>query len=52
MPYPGQGFPQGFGLGPSGRCICPRCGYSQPHERMQPCSRLLCLKCGVRLVRE
>lgn len=52
MTYPRQQFPQGFGLGPGGSCVCPNCGHQQPHGRMQPCSNILCPHCGVRLIRK
>jgi predicted Fe-Mo cluster-binding NifX family protein len=32
-------------------CICPECGFQQPHERGIPCSQVNCPSCGNRLVR-
>lgn len=40
------------GRGPDGRCVCPRCGYSVPHERGVPCSTLKCPKCNLSLERK
>ena len=40
------------GKGPDGRCVCPKCGYSVPHERGVPCSNLKCPKCNVNLERK
>jgi len=41
----------GFGLGPSGECICPKCGYKQTHTRGVPCYELKCPKCGAAMTR-
>jgi len=40
------------GMGPSGFCICPKCGYKTPHKPGIPCRDERCPNCGVRLVRE
>lgn len=40
------------GKGPDGACLCPKCGYSIPHERGVPCSTLKCPKCEVNLERK
>ena len=40
------------GKGPDGQCVCPKCGYSIPHEREVPCSTLKCPKCNVNLERK
>jgi len=45
-----MGGPVAGGLG--GMCKCPKCGYTEPHERATPCSKKLCPKCGTRMVRE
>jgi len=41
----------GRGLGPGGECVCPSCGYTEPHQIGQPCLTRVCPKCGMRLVR-
>ncbi len=50
----GQGRGRGNkpGSGPGGNCLCPHCGYRQPHVAGQRCMDLTCPKCGTRLVRE
>lgn len=49
---PGRGrMPGGFGLGPSGECICPKCGAKMPHQRGTPCNQLKCPKCGALMTR-
>ena len=55
----GRGGGQGPGrkggsaaAGPGGYCVCPHCGYREPHERAQPCYEKKCPQCGTRMVRE
>jgi predicted Fe-Mo cluster-binding NifX family protein len=38
--------------GPSGVCVCPQCGHSEPHERGTPCTQKQCPKCGTPLNRQ
>ncbi len=38
--------------GPSGTCVCPQCGYKEPHERGVPCIERRCPKCGAVMIRE
>jgi len=38
--------PGGFGLGPGGECVCPKCGTRAPHQRGIPCYKQTCPKCG------
>jgi len=45
----GQG--RGFGVGPSGHCVCPACGEKVAHERGVPCYSMKCPKCGKPMVR-
>jgi len=43
--------PGGFGLGPSGECICPNCGAKAPHQTGVPCYETRCPKCGTPMTR-
>ncbi|MDD4990483.1 MAG: cation diffusion facilitator family transporter [Candidatus Pacebacteria bacterium] len=40
------------GKGPSGYCVCEKCGYKTPHQRGIPCSTLKCSTCNINLKRE
>jgi len=42
----------GAGQGLGGSCVCPNCGYSTSHLRMDPCMHQGCPKCGTKLVRK
>lgn len=42
----------GRGMGPSGRCVCLKCGYSVPKKAGVPCLDERCPSCGTALVRE
>jgi hypothetical protein len=53
----GQGQGRGrmggpFAAGPGGNCICPNCGYKEPHVVGQPCNQKICQKCGARMTRD
>ena len=50
----GQGSGQGnrAGLGPTGKCVCPNCGFSASHQPGMPCSSQKCPKCGISMIRE
>ena len=39
------------GKGPSGSCICSKCGYKTSHQRGTPCSSLKCPTCNTNLKR-
>ena len=41
-----------MGMGPSGDCVCPKCGYKTPHQQGKPCRDLLCPTCGITMLRE
>jgi predicted RNA-binding Zn-ribbon protein involved in translation (DUF1610 family) len=40
------------GSGPSGYCVCPKCGEKIAHQIGTPCYNLSCPKCGAKMVRE
>lgn len=49
----GKGRNQGpLGAGTGGNCVCPKCGYSENHERGVPCTQKQCPKCGATLIRQ
>ncbi len=48
----GQGGGNKPGSGPSGNCICPKCGCTQPHVAGQRCIDRICPKCGAKMIRE
>ena len=54
----GQGYGQGMGggnkpgSGPSGNCVCPKCGHREEHVVSERCIDRKCPKCGTQMVRE
>lgn len=42
----------GFGLGPNGECVCPKCGTRASHQRGLPCYEQKCPKCGSPMARD
>jgi hypothetical protein len=40
------------GSGPSGNCVCPKCGKKVPHRAGYPCYEMECPECGTQMVRE
>jgi uncharacterized protein len=48
----GGGRMGGFAAGPSGNCVCPKCGYKEPHQTGVPCLQKRCPKCGDKMIRE
>jgi predicted DNA-binding protein (UPF0251 family) len=55
----GRGFGAGgrgrmggqFAAGPEGMCRCPKCGYTNAHIRGQPCTHMICPRCGSQMTR-
>ena len=41
----GRGRMGGFAAGPSGNCVCPKCGYTEAHQIGIPCYQKKCPKC-------
>ena len=41
----------GFARGPGGECLCPSCGYKEPHQLAVPCLTKKCPKCGATMTR-
>ena len=35
-----------------GNCVCPSCGTTAAHVPGQPCSKMICPKCGVKMTRQ
>jgi len=48
----GRGRMGGFAEGPGGKCVCPKCDYTEEHDTAEACSAKTCPKCGVKLTRE
>jgi predicted Fe-Mo cluster-binding NifX family protein len=49
----GKGGTQGQpGAGPGGRCVCPKCGRTEPHHRGAPCTQIQCPQCGAGMTRQ
>lgn len=46
-----KGSGSGTGSGVSGKCICPSCGRSMPHEAGVPCAGIQCPGCGASMIR-
>ena len=46
-----RGMRGGIGAGPTGYCICPRCGEKVSHTVAIACTSLKCPKCGSPMVR-
>lgn len=48
----GRGGGNKPGAGPSGNCVCPKCGHKEPHIAGQRCLDRACPKCGTKMIRE
>ena len=48
----GRGRMGGFAAGPSGNCICPKCGYKETHQTGVPCYQKKCPNCQSLMTRE
>ncbi|MFW6121853.1 MAG: hypothetical protein ACOC80_13290 [Petrotogales bacterium] len=46
-----RGLGGGFGYGPGGECLCPSCGYREPHQLGVPCYTRKCPKCEAPMTR-
>lgn len=40
-----------IGAGPTGYCVCPKCGEKITHMAGTPCTSMKCPKCGVAMIR-
>jgi len=47
----GRGRMGGMAAGPGGKCVCSKCGYSEPQVRGSPCMNKKCPKCGSKMTR-
>jgi uncharacterized protein len=50
--FSGGGRMGGFAEGPSGNCICPKCGHKEAHQIGVPCYQKKCPKCQSLMTRE
>jgi len=48
----GRGRMGKFAGGPSGNCVCSKCGNKEAHQTGVPCYKLKCSKCGSPMTRE
>jgi len=48
----GRGRMGGFAGGPSGNCVCPKCGHKEAHQTGVPCYQKKCPKCESPMTRE
>jgi len=38
--------------GPVGKCVCPQCGHTEPHQQGQPCNQKSCPSCKTQMTRQ
>lgn len=50
-PEEGKGRMGGMAAGPGGKCVCPKCRATVPHQRGVPCTERKCPKCGAMMTR-
>lgn len=49
----GRGGQRGpMGAGPTGYCVCPKCGEKTNHVVGMPCTSMKCPKCGTAMIRD
>ena len=49
--FGGGGRMGGFAAGPTGNCVCPKCGHKEAHQTGVPCYQKKCPKCGSLMTR-
>jgi predicted DNA-binding protein (UPF0251 family) len=47
----GRGRMGGYAAGPSGECVCTKCGHKVLHQIGTPCYQMKCPKCGAAMTR-
>ncbi|MCK4714227.1 MAG: DUF134 domain-containing protein [Candidatus Aenigmarchaeota archaeon] len=47
----GRGRMGGSAAGPSGECVCTKCGHKVPHQTGVPCYQMKCPECGAPMTR-
>ncbi len=47
----GKGGGNKSGSGPTGNCVCPKCGKKIPHVTGQRCMDQTCPDCGTKMIR-
>ncbi|MFH2038386.1 MAG: hypothetical protein ABIJ65_03020 [Chloroflexota bacterium] len=47
----GKGGGNKPGSGPTGNCVCPKCGKKSPHVTGQRCMDQVCPDCGTKMIR-
>jgi len=47
----GRGRMGGIAAGPTGQCVCPKCGHTKTHQVGTPCTQQRCPKCETIMTR-